>query len=351
MAQRERVQLRKRAGHWYARFTDNDGVRRERCLRHPGGGAVSNKVVAGGMANELADLLDEGKPCEWFFGGTRADELTFSGLMDEFLAHSSRWSGSTRIGNSGTVNQLRQEFGEQPLSQITTMDIEKYLSRRRKAGLSESSINRYLSTIKVVLEEGVKWGYLLQNPAAALTQRSEGRKLPRPYRDDEVKSILAALDPQTRKVAELYLHTGLRRGEMLKLRWSDVDLADTKITIRAPKNGRDRVVPLSHVALNILTERQKESKGEPQEAGLVYGARANIAKAVRGVWNVLPKERCEVLRPVHSFRDTAITRMANVVPLHHVQEFAGHASIEMTRRYAEVSPQDLHKSVARAFNS
>jgi integrase/recombinase XerD len=356
MAHRERVQMRKRAGgHWYVRFTDNEGERHERCLKREGGTAITNKIHAGGMAKELADLLDEGQPWEWFFGGTRPGERTFGSLVDEFLERGSRWSPSTRFGNAGTVNQLRQEFGERPLPKISSRDIEEYLARRRLDGLSESSVNRYIATIRVILEEGVKWGYLRRSPGAELKQKGEGRKLPRPYHEDEVTRLLAALDPETRDVAQLYVHTALRRGELMKLIWADVDLVGATITVRAPKNNRDRVVPLSPEALRILSDRRPKWEREQSDVHddpRVYGPRADIHKTVRASWHVLAPERHDTLRPVHSFRDTSITRMARAgIPLHHVQEFAGHASVEMTRRYAEVSAQDLRDSVARAFDT
>jgi integrase len=74
-------------------------------------------------------------------------------------------------------------------------------------------------------------------------------------------------------------------------------------------------------------------------------------ESVRRAWRqALDAERREWLRPVHSFRDTAITRLAAVgVPLPVVQELAGHSSLEMTRRYAEVTPEAVREAVARVF--
>ena len=122
----------------------------------------------------------------------------------------------------------------------------------------------------------------------------------------------------------------------------------------AKRSLRDRVVPLSTGALRVLTERRRQWEKEQDEGQTdlrVYGHRADVHKAVRLAWHVLAPERRDVLRPVHSFRDTAITRMVNTgATLPVVQEFAGHASIEMTRRYAEVSPEDVREAILRAFN-
>ena len=168
-----------------------------------------------------------------------------------------------------------------------------------------------------------------------------------------MKALLKALDSEIASVATLYLNTAMRRGELMKLLWADVDLPGASLTVRSPKNGRDRVVPLSDDALRILRKRRHQWKNEQTADSTdlrVYGSRADIAKAVRGSWHVLNSERRDVLQPVHSFRDTAITQLAAAgVPLAVVQELAGHASIEMTRRYAEVSPKAMRDAVTRVF--
>ena len=122
-----------------------------------------------------------------------------------------------------------------PLTRLNRSGIEGYLAHRRDEGLAKASRNRYLATLRVILAKGVEWGYLRRNPAAGLRQEPEGRKLPRPYRDGEVTGLLEALDTVTRDVATLYLETALRRGELVKLLWGDVDLVGSTLTVRAPK--------------------------------------------------------------------------------------------------------------------
>ncbi len=342
------VRLRKRkGGNWYARFQDNAGVRPEINLK------VTNKVAAERKAAQINDSLEKGEPWQWVAGRVRPGERTFADLMTEYLERGSRWSESSRRSNASTVKKLVGEFGETPLTNLDRSAIEGYLARRRDGGLSKASRNRYLACLKVVLTMGVEWGYLRENPAAGVKQESEGHKLPRPYRDGEVALLLEALDPTTRDVARLYLETALRRGELMKLLWADVDLIEATLTVRAPKNRRDRVVPLSTGALSVLTERRRQWQKE-QSDGVTdlraYGSRAEVHRAVRNAWHILAPERRDALRPVHSFRDTAITRLVSAgVPLPVVQELAGHATIEMTRRYADVSPKEVRQAVQRVF--
>ena len=343
----ERVTIRKRkGGRWYARFKDADG-RREVCLK------LTNKVSAVQKAAAIDKALVAGEPWEWVLGRAIRGERTFRELVTDWLERGSRWSENTRARNIPTLNRLLAEFGDVSLSKLDRAAIEGYLARRRSEGIAKATANRYLCAMNVVLNMGVEWGYLRDNPAADLKIMPEGRKLPRPYRDGEVSALLEALDAAARDVATLYLETALRLGELEKLLWADVDLTGATLTVRGPKNGRDRVVPLSSAAVRILNERRQQWQAEQSEehADLrVYGNRANIRKAVRRAWHVLPPERRGVLRPVHSFRDTAITRLVgNNTSLPVVQELAGHATLEMTRRYAEVSPEAVREAVTRVF--
>jgi hypothetical protein len=184
-----RVRLRKRkGGNWYARFQDSAGVRQEVNLQ------LTNKVSAERKASEINDSLEKGEPWQWTVGRVRPGDRTFADLVTEYLDKGSRWSDSTRRGNAGTVGKLLQEFGDTPLTTLNRSVIEGYLARRRDEGLSKASRNRYLASLRVILAQGVEWGYLRQNPAAGLKQEPEGRKLPRPYRDGEVALLLEALD-------------------------------------------------------------------------------------------------------------------------------------------------------------
>lgn len=342
-----RVRLRKKGRYWYARFTADDATRPEVPLR------VSNKVTAEDKARQINDALEKGEPWEWVVGRTRAGERTFRDLVAEYLDRGTRWSDATKAGNSGTVNLLLEEFGDTPLSRLDRRAVEGYLARRRAEGLATATRNRYLCALKVILGKGREWGYLRESPAADLKQEPEGRKLPRPYRDAEVATLLSCLSEHPRQVTEVYLHTALRMGELVKLLWADVDLVGRTLTVRAPKNHRDRTIPLSGRVVEILAERRREWDLECRRGiadPRVYGERANIRKAIRRGWGEIPAERRAVLRPIHSFRDTAITHLVSEgVPLPVVQELAGHATIEMTRRYAEVSPEAVRQAVERVF--
>jgi len=344
----ERVTIRKRkGGRWYARFREG-GKRIEVCLQ------VTNKVRAVALAGEIDKDLRDGKPWQWRLGRTRPGELTFHEVVAEFMLKYTKWSETTRRQNSGTVTLLEREFGGKPVSQIDIGQIEGYLARRLEEGLSKASINRYLCVLKVVLGKAMEWGYVRDNAAARVKCIPEEKKAPHPFHDDELERLLPVLRTDYRDIVLVYLETGLRKGELMNLKWVDVDVGSGTLTVRQPKNGRDRTVPMSTNVKRILKAQREKWEASPvvDIAGSVYGSRADIRQALRRAFvpaKITP-DRCKVLRPIHSLRDTCITRLvAAGVPLDRVQVIAGHNSVEMTRRYAETREASLREAVAKVF--
>ena len=84
-----------------------------------------------------------------------------------------------------------------------------------------------------------------------------------------MSKLLPALEDSHRDIAPIYLETGLRRGELLKLLWSDVDLQEGTLTVRETKNEDDRVIPLSSRAYEILAQRRKEWESERRRTSVV----------------------------------------------------------------------------------
>jgi len=315
---------------------------------------VTNKVRAEEKAQKISDALEAGQPWEWVLDRVSAGERTVKQVIDEYLEKGSRWGETTRRQNASTVAMLVREFGELPVSSLTQGAIEGYLARRRDEGLSPASSNRYLCVLKVALSKAVEWGYLRQSPADQIRCIPEGSKQPRPYQDEELERLLPELRPEVSDIATVYLETGLRRGELMELRWADVDLGGRALTIRKPKNKRDRTVPMSTSVHRILEARRKEWQASPvvELEGYVYGRAADIKQVLRRAFvrAQIGMDRRQVLRPIHSLRDTCITRLVQAgIPLDRVQVLAGHNSVEMTRRYAETREASLREAVAKVF--
>jgi integrase len=144
------------------------------------------------------------------------------------------------------------------------------------------------------------------------------------------------------------LNTGLRKGEIFGLRWSDVDLLGAQITVRGEgaKSGQTRYVPLNTEALDVL---QRWQGATPDENGFVFPGRVegepldDVKKAWRAVVKAAKLQRFTF----HDLRHTFASKLVMAgVDLNTVRELLGHADIEMTLRYAHLAP--AHKAAAVA---
>jgi len=342
-----RVRLLKRGPYYYARFTDG-GKRREVALR------VGNKVPAESKAKQINDALENGDPWEWVLGRQPKGARTFAEVMIEFLAKGTRWSQATIDSTKSSRNRLLADLGHLPVGDVDATAIEAYLARRRDEGKSKGTRNRELAILKAILKIAFAWGYVPRNAAAEVTTEREGKKQPQPYTRVETARLLADLQPQHREIATLYLHTGLRRGEMMKLRWADVDWEARTIAIRKPKNDDDRTIPLSRPAFDILQKRRREWDKERQSGVVdlrVYGESGDIRQVLNRAAVRVGIEEGRRHRLQHRLRDTCATTLLDAgVALDRVQVILGHRDIGMTRRYAETRPEALRDAIAQTFD-
>ncbi len=342
------VRIHKRGRYYYARFSLR-GERREVPLR------ISNQKRAEEKARAINDALEKGEPWEWALGLQPKGAKLFGDLVDEFWDKGCTWGTTTREKNKSTVSMLATEFGDDLVGNIDRAKIEGYLARRMDEGLKISSRNRYLCALRVILGKAKDWGYVPENAAINIKSLPEGKKQPNPLRPDEVDNILDALVEEHRRIAQIYLHTGMRRGELMSLLWKDVDLIQRQLTVREPKNHRDRVIPMSDLVRSIIEELNYQRTSNAK-AGLVelqvIGTRADIRKPLMRAADKAEIEVGRRDRLQHRLRDTFITRMVEEgIPLDRVQVLAGHNSIEMTRRYAETRPDSLREAIRHVFDN
>lgn len=254
-------------------------------------------------------------------------------------------------------NHLGPFFGAMRLNEIGPEDVERFKEQQVAAGLSPKSINNQLGALRRLLELAREWGRIAVAPKV-----KELRLPPQSFEFltfDEADRFLAAAAERWATALTVALKTGVRPGELRALQWPDVDLKAGKIVVRrtlwrkkegTPKGGRSREIPLSPLALAALKKQQAltrlksryvfaDSLGDPLTEHPLEGVvqatcrRAGIAKSAEFSWHELR----------HSFASHLVMRG---VPLKTVQELMGHATIEMTMRYAHLSPDVKRDAVA-----
>jgi integrase len=186
-------------------------------------------------------------------------------------------------------------------------------------------------------------------------------KVPPPEFDfltfEEAARLVDGADTEWRPMVLLALRTGLRQGELLGLRWDDVDLVAGRLMVRrsavrgvvgTPKNGKSREVPLSDDAIAILRSLPSRFPGEHVFAH-EDGRMLTKGDCKHPLWRACRKAELRrigwhVMR--HSFASHLATRK---VSLKAIQEMLGHSTMEMTMRYAHLSP-DVRRDAVRLLD-
>ena len=335
------VCLRRRNRIWHARYTTPKG-RVERSLK------VTNLRVAEKKVKAINDLLERGEYA-LLEERSRKKSATFAGFAEEFVTTYLGWTDSTKRSMGSIVRKLVEEFGPLPISSITAHQVDTYLARRREVdGLTVGSCNRYRSVLSTMFKTAVRWGYAWTNPVENIKTVREQLKKPNPYSEDEVAKLLDHLSQHTKRIALVAVDTGMRKGELQKLLWSDVDLVQRAITVRETKNKEDRVIPMTDRLARLFSEMNREweeGSAQADKVGTsVFGPSADILKPLKAAAAEGGLDRVAVNQ--HRLRDTFGTRLLDAgVSLDRARKLMGHKSIVMTLRYAETRPQHLRDAI------
>jgi integrase len=252
-------------------------------------------------------------------------------------------------------------FGKLRLDRINPFEMERFKQKRLKDGLKKSSINREIGLLKSMLKTAVEWELTDKNAAkdARLFKLDEPLSERVLSQEEELK-LLAACDqselrnraPHLKSIILIALYTGLRRGEILRLKWTDIDFDQNVLIVRKSKtkSGAGRRVGLNSLLRQTLLAPLEEEHGEwvfpspkrfqkPDEAERHIGDVKNAFR--RAV-------RLSGIDPItfHQLRHTFCSRLADAgVSMAVIQDLAGHASIVMTRRYTHPSEELKQKAV------
>ncbi|MBI5197864.1 MAG: site-specific integrase [Nitrospirae bacterium] len=258
-------------------------------------------------------------------------------------------------------------IGDRPLEEITTASIDDYVAQRLSA-IAASTVNRELTTIKAMFGKAVRWGLCKANPSKEVKKLREAPGRVRYLVEDEWPKLVAAAkagpfswlsrknngDPSMQKhgaasipwwlypACILARYVGLRRGEILRLTWQDVDLANALIRIQNTKANRNDVVPLSKPVIEMLWGLPRgETYIFPTSTGTTISGR-NFDRAWRsgvklaGITNL----RFHDLR--HDFGSRIVMTGYGIEA---ARVLLRHADLRMAARYTHLSPGYLRNAI------
>lgn len=215
------------------------------------------------------------------------------------------------------------------LDKVSGAMVAQYRDKRLMT-VSGSTVRRELAILQHCFEVARKeWGLMVpNNPVRQITLPSPGKSRQRRLTTEDLKTFWQAVDRAracwVKPLVILAIETGMRRGELLSIRWNDIDLNARLINLTRTKNGYERTVPLSPVALRILGSL-------PHQADHVFPLKPF---AVRQGWDRLVKRAGVRDLRFHDLRHEAVSRLFEkglTVP--EVAMVSGHRDPRMLFRY------------------
>jgi integrase len=252
-------------------------------------------------------------------------------------------------------NHIEPFFGRTRLDQIGAEQVARFKAAQLKLDYDPKTVTNHLAVLRRMLAVAVEWGRLEHIPAAKWRLRA-----PVPTFDfltfEEAERLVAGADGMWRTMILVALRTGLRHGELLALRWQDVDLVAGRLLVRqalagkkidTPKNGRTREVPLSDDAMRTL-KAHRHLRGE----FIFCDEKGSLLTRHACKWPLWAACKRAGLRLIgmhtlrHSFASHLVMRGA---PLKAVQELLGHSDITMTMRYSHLS-EDVRRDAVQLLD-
>ncbi|MDA8171852.1 MAG: site-specific integrase [Nitrospiraceae bacterium] len=244
------------------------------------------------------------------------------------------------------IKQLLEVFGNIPLSQFNTQMLEQFQTRRLKKGNKPATVNRLLAVISHMFTKAVDWKMMQKHVAQDLNVKMlpENNRRLRYLSKEECLALIEASDHHLKPIVITALNTGMRRGEILGLRWDrHIDLKHGFILLDNTKNGERREVPINQTvrtALQGLTRRIDVPYVfyDPSTGKNYRDLKKSFSTACRkaGIHDF----------HFHDLRHTFASHLVmSGVDLPTVKDLLGHKDIKMTLRYAHLSPTHKAKAV------
>ena len=272
--------------------------------------------------------------------------ISFDQVLLAFLQ--ARGDEKSAVRDKNAAQHLFPEFTGWLWCEIQPHHLRNYLRRRKNAGAAVSTVNKEMGLIsRAARFMSEEWGHFIANPAQGLKQREpEGRvRWLTQVQAQTLVDCAGRLGPRAAHLPDvitLALNTGMRKGELLGLEWVRVDFVNGLIYLEGAdtKSGKRRAIPINGPARLALQTRQAVAGGGPLVFSGIQDVKRSFGHACRlaGIVNFR----------FHDLRHTFASWLVQAgVPLTEVRDLLGHASIEMTERYAHLAPDRLRGAVAR----
>ncbi|HOM03541.1 MAG TPA: site-specific integrase [Acetivibrio sp.] len=286
----------------------------------------------------------ERREAEKLAAETAQGKWTIARLWESYKEHTHN-SKSRASDNSRYAKYIEPFFATKEPSEIVPLDLDR-LRRRSLDQKAPQTTKHVLALLRRIINFGVRkqlcsgLSFQLEMPIVdnIVTEQLSPEQLKK-----LLKVITESTDIQASHIMLLALYTGMRKSEILRLKWNDIDFEQGFIYIRKPKGGKSQIVPLNAPASELLNNHPKLSDEYifVNNKGMPF---TEIRKRINKI-----RERAELpvgFRPLHGLRHVYASMLASSgkVDMYTLQKLLTHKSPVMTQRYAHLRDETLRQA-------
>ncbi|MGB3762037.1 MAG: site-specific integrase [Ornithinimicrobium sp.] len=292
---------------------------------------------------------------------------TFAARWLESSLPTSNRKATTQLLYAGLARNhiIGSDLAKLPIKNLRPTSVERFITQLRAKGLSDSSVRQIYTVARAIGDDAVRDGLMARNPFSSVRRPRVTQAEAKFLQPSEVHALLgAARDSRYHPVFEFLIHTGMRRGEALALRWRDVDVRQQLVRVRGtlaridgelqvlePKSAKSRrTIPLSEPALAVIERVRERTTMERANAAELWvdsnflfttaiGEPSDPRNALRA-FTVAARRAGLEGAGLHTLRHSAASVMLSErVPLNVVSQILGHSGIAITADvYGHIAP-------------
>jgi integrase len=362
----------RRGAVWYAKYRLPDGRQVQRRIgphwsdrkQAPPAGSYTKASARAWLDDTLAKARRGELP------GMVRTGTTFAAACDDWLAYKRdrKVKLSTQIDYEHMANRMEKVFGEKfgprlRLEDVRPEEVEGFRDALLEEGLSDRTVNKYLTVLHGLFVWAQRRYRLPSNPVANVERRPHAKRgnIDVFSREEVLALVRAAASERDGTIYLTAAFTGLRLGELLALRWRDVDFANCAIHVRqsftngrvdTPKSGQERTVPMADEVAKALAKLARRDVNTGDDDLVFCGVKGGhlAGHKLRDRYKkALEKAGLRALR-FHDLRHTFGSHAIRTADSREVMEWMGHRDLATTQRYLQFKPrQDAARRISAAF--